>query len=152
MMNHLKLSSTVKFCLRRAANSATVRAQAFVTEEHMALALIQDEEIQKALAFMKISSDEVDSALIAWLKPASPNLQEKNPAPPKHHADLLELMERALIIAADNTVISHTDIFMAMFNGGASKLYLYMVARGVDFAKVQSYFLQESCMSGGDAS
>jgi ATP-dependent Clp protease ATP-binding subunit ClpA len=151
-MSDLKLSSTASACYHAATELAKARSQAFITLWHMALALLEDDVIQKALTALEVPQGQLKAVLVSWVKPCDPNLREKNPNKPTHNAELLELMGTALIISGDKPVIDTTDIFLAMLSDGGTRFSLHMISHGVDFAKAESYFLQESCMSGGDAS
>ncbi len=128
------------------------RYHSFLTAEHMMLSLIESTEVKVAIESFGIDVEKLKDTLIRWLKPSEPNVQELRPPVPIHDAEFLELMERALILSKGKVTIDPTDIFKGMFNGTPSRFSLHMISHGVDFAKVQNYFLKESCMQGGDAS
>jgi ATP-dependent Clp protease ATP-binding subunit ClpA len=151
-MNDLKLSHAASVCYHSATELAKARGQVFITPWHMALALLKDEEIQKSLTAFKVPQEQLQAVLVSWIKPCDPSVQETRPQPPTHNAELLELMGTSLIISGDKSVIDTTHIFLALLSDGGTRFSLRMISHGVDFARVESYFLQESCMSGGDAS
>ena len=154
MMNHLnsKLSAAAAACYHAAGIIAKERGQAFITPWHMALAVIEDEGVKKALTALNVSHAHLESVLISWVKPDDPNVREKNPVKPTHNAALLELMGTALMVADDKPVIDTSDIFIAMLSDGGTRFSLHMISHGVDFTKLKNYFLRENCLQGDDAS
>lgn len=152
MNNHLRLSSAALNCYHQAINSAKSRHQAFVTPLHMALAIIEDDDIKDALNYFGVSQLEVKSRLMARLNPGDLLVHEKHPSPPTHNAELMEIMEQALKISDQKPAIELVDIFLAILSDNTSVFSLYMLTCGVDFRSAQEYFSRKACLQGGDAS
>lgn len=151
-MSNIKISRAARGFYHVAISLACEKGHSFLTPEHMMLSLTDSTEVKATIESFGIDVEKLKDTLIRWLKLCESNVQELSTSAPTHDAEFLELMKRALILSKEKVSVEPADIFMAMFNGTPSRFSLYMISHGVDFAKVQNYFLQESCMQGGDAS